>query len=284
MRPSARRSSVPADDVEADSRPAQRRAPPLCSRSASDQDGLYKLTYAESEQCWVEPRRPLIRAPSRSQTKGTEIPIIVQGEGDGRFDSADYHSLLRQRPSVTHTQRSMCTGCPPVQAPAVGCPYETAGPAKAPSQAHFPALVHAEEDTAYWQTMPSLTGEDRWFWGTRLSPNTQGMPTFRDYTVHLGSISACGNNCERAGPAEGLHGSRPSHRHPPQWARPSTTERGKARFSSTRRSATPHSLAERWRQHRPSGDPEHRGCGGSDPGQLDRDRILEPLLWQRTTN
>ena len=37
--------------------------------------------------------------------------------------------------------------------------------------------------------MPSLTGEDRWFWGTRLSPNTQGMPTFRDYSVHLGSIS-----------------------------------------------------------------------------------------------
>ena len=68
-------------------------------------------------------------------------------------------------------------------------PQRDGRPGGGASPGHFPALVHAEEDTAYWQTMPSLTGEDRWFWGTRLSPNTQDMPTFRDYTVHLGSIS-----------------------------------------------------------------------------------------------
>jgi hypothetical protein len=53
---------------------------------------------------------------------------------------------------------------------------------------------HAEEDTAYWQTMPSLSGEDRWFWGTRISPNTSGMPSGRDYTVRLGKISTVATN------------------------------------------------------------------------------------------
>src|SRR5690606_32747046 len=46
----------------------------------------------------------------------------------------------------------------------------------------FRNSLHAEEDTTYWQTMPGY-GVDRWFWGQRLSPNTQGVPISRPYAV-----------------------------------------------------------------------------------------------------
>ncbi len=55
---------------------------------------------------------------------------------------------------------------------------------------HFLTIEHAEEDTNYWQTMPATDGEDRWFWGTRLSPNTAGLGAVREYSVRLGAVSA----------------------------------------------------------------------------------------------
>jgi hypothetical protein len=54
----------------------------------------------------------------------------------------------------------------------------------------FPVQLHAEEDTRYWQNMPAGSGSDRWFWESRLGPNTQDLPTSRSYMVRLGAVAS----------------------------------------------------------------------------------------------
>ena len=177
--------SVPVDDVDVDPTATASAAPAL--KIGVGQDGLYKLTYADLSNAGFNPGAVDPRT-LKIANQGSEIAIFVQGEGDGRFDSGDiilfYGKGIRDAYTTTNVYW-LSAGASPGRRMTLrdGRPGETAIPA------HFPVLYHGEEDTAYWQTMPSLTGEDRWFWGTRLSPSTQGMPTFRDYTVHLGSIS-----------------------------------------------------------------------------------------------
>ena len=151
------------------------------------QDGVYQLTYADLSNAGFNPAAVDPRTV-RITNLGTEVPILVQGEGDGRFDTADYILFYGKGIRDAYTTVNvywLSAGTSPGRR----MTQRDSQPGGGTTPAHFPVLYHAEEDTAYWQIMPSLTGEDRWFWGTRLSPNTQGMPTFRDYTVHLGSIS-----------------------------------------------------------------------------------------------
>jgi hypothetical protein len=56
-------------------------------------------------------------------------------------------------------------------------------------QNEFRTLSHTEQDTYYWQTMPGGVGQDHWFWGDRLSPNTQGLPASGTYTGVLHNLS-----------------------------------------------------------------------------------------------
>lgn len=56
--------------------------------------------------------------------------------------------------------------------------------------AHFSNTVHLEENTLYWNTMPSGEGEDHWFWGERISPNASGLESARTFTATLPTVSS----------------------------------------------------------------------------------------------
>lgn len=153
-------------------------------------DGFYKLTYADLSNAGFNPGTVDPRTIKMSN-QGAEIAITVQGESDSRFDSMDYILFYGKAIRSSYTMVNvywLSAGDGPGQR----ILQRDGGPPAGTPPIHFQTAYHAEEDTAYWQTMPSLTGEDRWFWGTRLSPNTQGMPTSRDYTVHLGNVSFAG--------------------------------------------------------------------------------------------
>ncbi len=53
----------------------------------------------------------------------------------------------------------------------------------------FATTVHLEENTFYWNTMPDGEGEDHWFWGERISPNSTGLDTQRSYTATLPTVA-----------------------------------------------------------------------------------------------
>ena len=182
---------------------------------AVDADGLYRLTYADLKTVGFDPGAVDPRTLKLSN-RGTEIAIEVVGETDGIFDPADYilfygtalHDAYTSRnvywlAAGDGTGRRMMTraGVPAANAAAVTqnglfLPLVAARLVAPGVQAvvphSFPTLVHAEEDTVYWQTMPG-TGEDRWFWDKRLSPNTKGIPTVRPYPFVLHNIAADGD-------------------------------------------------------------------------------------------
>jgi hypothetical protein len=153
------------------------------------EDGLYELTYDDLTDAGldldeVDPRT------IKLSNRGAEIPICVEGEDDGKFDAgdtllfygvanADIYSIENVywlRVGGENGRRMiMRDGAP-------------SGTASFPS-AHFPVELHLEEDTVYWQTMPNGEGQDHWFWGNRISPNTQNLPTYRDYAFALDNIS-----------------------------------------------------------------------------------------------
>ncbi|MDG6025375.1 MAG: hypothetical protein E3K40_01430 [Candidatus Brocadia sp.] len=50
---------------------------------------------------------------------------------------------------------------------------------------YFPATLHAEEDSYYWQTIPNGVGEDHWFRDDKLT-----APNSRDFSLVLNHVSA----------------------------------------------------------------------------------------------
>lgn len=60
----------------------------------------------------------------------------------------------------------------------------------APVATQFSKTVHLEENTIYWNTMPNGTGQDHWFWGERISPNSSGLESSRSFTATLPTVSS----------------------------------------------------------------------------------------------
>lgn len=53
----------------------------------------------------------------------------------------------------------------------------------------FATTHHLEENTLYWNTMLNGEGQDHWFWGERISPNTSGLEPQRSFTLSLPTIA-----------------------------------------------------------------------------------------------
>lgn len=151
-----------------------------------NQDGLYKLTPTDLSNAGFDPSA-INPQTLKLHKADTEVAILVTGAEDGRFDGADavifYGQALRSAYSTTNIYWLSAGGSPGLRmAQRSGAPL-----AGAVVPDHFPTTLHAEQDTVYWQTMLG-SGEDRWFWDKRLSPNTKDIPTSRSYPVRLGAI------------------------------------------------------------------------------------------------
>jgi len=146
-------------------------------------DGLYQLTYddltsARFSLSGVDPRTLVL------SQRGVEIPILIAGEDDGRFDPGDvllFYGAAMADAYTTHNVYWLTAGGSP------GRRMETRDgtiSGSAPVPTHFPTTLHAEEDTYYWVTMPDGQGQDHWFWENRLT-----APGWRDYYLPLHHLS-----------------------------------------------------------------------------------------------
>jgi hypothetical protein len=148
-----------------------------------DKNGVYRLTHADLtgagfNLAGLDPRN------LRLQNRGTDIPIIMEGEADGVFDPADTVLFYGRALTSVYTSENIywltSDGPPgPRMASRSGAPGGSA-----PIAAEFPKSLHAELDSFYWQTMPDGAGQDHWFWGDRLN-----APQTRTYYLGLSHIS-----------------------------------------------------------------------------------------------
>lgn len=148
------------------------------------EDGMYKLTYhdivnAGLDLNTIDPRTIRIR------NQGAEIPIYVQGEGDGVFDTTDYILFYGIAIKDSYTSRNVYWLTADGGAGQRMKTLDGAISGKNPVPTHFPSTLHAEEDSYYWQTIPNGAGEDHWFWDDKLT-----APESKDYSLTLNNISA----------------------------------------------------------------------------------------------
>ena len=146
-------------------------------------DGLYQLTYEDLTAAGLDPS---IVDPQRLrlQNRGADIPIHIQGEADGHFDPVDtllFYGTAVTGPYTTENVYWLAEG----QDLGARMAVRDATPQGAPVPVHFPATLHVEENSFYWQTMPDSLAEDNWFWGQRLT-----APAVETYTVSLNHRSA----------------------------------------------------------------------------------------------
>lgn len=150
-------------------------------------DGIYRLTAQMLRSAGLEPTTINPRNLHLS-SHGGEIPFYIVGEEDGRFDEGDsllFYGTHSQSPYTTINIYWLTLHAEPGLRMPIKDGKVTGAALSAPS---FPVQLHAEEDTAYWQAMRDEG--DRWFWGTRLGPNTQGLNAERIYTLSLNQIFA----------------------------------------------------------------------------------------------
>jgi hypothetical protein len=149
-------------------------------------NGIYRLTYTDV----VSAGFGLVGIDAHTlkiSNRGVEIPILVSGEGDNVFGAAD--QILFYGTGISndvYTEKNIywltANGA---NGQRMATRTSQVGGASAQS---FSETLHAESDSAYWQTMPDGAGQDHWFWYDRISPNTQGLPVYRDYQFQLHNI------------------------------------------------------------------------------------------------
>jgi hypothetical protein len=118
--------------------------------------------------------------------RGAEIPIYVHDSNSNHaFDGNDcilfYGTAITDNYTVKNVYWLTAGG-----ADGLRMSTRDGTPGSAMLAEQFPATLHAEEDTYYWQTMPDGEGQDHWFWGGRLAP--EAAPS-RVYTLTLNHLS-----------------------------------------------------------------------------------------------
>ncbi|HQU32442.1 MAG: hypothetical protein HRU72_00065 [Planctomycetia bacterium] len=159
------------------------------------EDGIYKLTYNDLDAAGlklnsIDPRTIIV------SNKGVEIPVHLQGEDDGTFDTNDYLLFYGIANKDIYTTKNIYwltvgTGTGKRMTAVDGT---LSGNAAIPE--YFPTTLHAEVDSEYWQTMPNGGSEDHWFWDKQLtapslqSAQPEGTNTVsKNYFLSLNHIS-----------------------------------------------------------------------------------------------
>lgn len=152
-----------------------------------EDEGLYRITYAELVNAGFDPG--LIEAHNlKLSNRGKEIPLYLAGGIDGAFDPTDELFFYGTAIDSAYTEQNVYwlslhdTGGKRMKV------WSRTATGQDSIPTHYWTTRHFEEDTAYWQNMP-MPGEDRWFWGQRLSPHTENMPNSRSYAFPLQNAS-----------------------------------------------------------------------------------------------
>ncbi len=152
-----------------------------------NETGLYRITYTDLVSSGFNPSTVDPRLLHMSNG-GEEIAIDVYGQEDAIFHESDYILFYGIGLNDVYTNQNiywLSVGNSMGRRMAL---HDISPVGTAPALTRFPAMVHGEEDTNYWQSMPDQG--DRWFWETRLSPNAEGLPNSRIYPLQVGVLSA----------------------------------------------------------------------------------------------
>jgi len=147
------------------------------------EDGLYQLDPTDLTGAGFD-LSGVSLSTIKMKNRGAEIPIYVHdNDSNDAFNGTDYILFYGTAITDMYTTKNVYwleAGGDPGQRTS----SRDGTPSGATVPTDFPATLHAEEDTSYWQFMPGGEGQDHWFWGNRLS-----APTSRDYNLTLNNIS-----------------------------------------------------------------------------------------------
>jgi len=179
--PPASAGSVSAASVAAASpRPCQDENlnPARALKIGVDRDGIYQLTYEQLDATgWLT--EPAKTAPQifRLCNGETEIPLLIRSATPGTFAAHDAILFYGTANTTPYTDTNVYLLFADSEQDGKRMPVSTPPPVRSGTAiTMFLASQRVEENTAYWQEMPTV-GEDRWFWGLRHSPNTEEMPS-----------------------------------------------------------------------------------------------------------
>jgi len=166
--------------------PAVRSSAPPALKLSVKEAGIYQVTPADLTRAGLDPTGIDPRT-FRLRGGDQDIPIYVPGEADGRFDAGDYLLFygtgLDTRYTDTNVYWLTMAGSTGLRMPTRdGTPD---GSAVTPT--HFPATLHAEQNSYYWPGMPASAGTDYWFWDGKL--NASSKTVARDHTLTLRNIA-----------------------------------------------------------------------------------------------
>lgn len=148
-----------------------------------NEHGIYKLTYDDLTNAGlklssIDPRT------LRMSNRDTEVSISIYGESDGVFDTNDYilfYGIANNDIYISENVYWLTAGDGNGQRMST-VDGTLSGDAAIPD--YFPATLHAEEDSYYWQTIPNGEGQDHWFWDDKLT-----APKSRDFSLVLNHIA-----------------------------------------------------------------------------------------------
>ena len=158
-----------------------------------DETGLYRLTYDDINR--FDWKLPAID-PDNIQLfhRGDEVAIDVISAPDGSFDATDeiyFYAEAYEDVYVDQNVYWLQVGQSAGRRFATSTlPTTTVTTTSVTASPYFTQTVHSEENSYYWRAMlDALPGEDYWFWGDRLDPNSS-LPSTRTYTVTVHAPSA----------------------------------------------------------------------------------------------
>ncbi|MFP4436010.1 MAG: C25 family cysteine peptidase [Chloroflexaceae bacterium] len=148
--------------------------------------GIYQVTPADLTRAGLDPTGIDPRT-FKLRHGDQDIPIYVQGEADGRFDAGDYLLFygtgLDTRYTDTNVYWLTVGGSAGLRMPV----RDGTPDGRAVTPTHFPATLHAEQNSYYWPGMPAGAGTDYWFWDRKL--NASSKTVARDHTLTLRNIA-----------------------------------------------------------------------------------------------
>ncbi|MDM8532447.1 PKD domain-containing protein [Anaerolineales bacterium HSG25] len=158
-------------------------ATPSQMKITVQQDGFYKISQADIQQAapdllTVDPRHlELIY-------QGAAIPMFVEGEQDGQFDSGDYLIFYGQSIDSLYTADNIYWLRDKSSQAVRMTQKDGSLIAGYTTPADFPMTHYYEENEIYWQGMPNGEGLDHWFWDS-----LTGSKQTTDLTFNINNIA-----------------------------------------------------------------------------------------------
>ena len=145
--------------------------------------GLYQLTYANLLAAGF----PLDSVNLQLTNRSIPIATLPIGLDDGQFEAGDAILFFGEAYEDVYTDQN-------VYWLTIGSGMEMGNLAETHPSAtpatQFATTTYLEENNYYWNTMPDGAGKDHWFWGNRISPNTDGLDSVHYITTTLPTLAA----------------------------------------------------------------------------------------------